>query len=64
VKQEGYEPKSGKGLIPGHAYSIIIAKEVKGHRLLNMRNPWGGFEWDGDWSDNSALWTKEMIDAA
>jgi calpain-15 len=44
-------------LIPGHAYSVIAAKEVKGHKLLNIRNPWGGFEWDGDWSDQSPLWT-------
>jgi len=28
-----------------------------------MRNPWGGFEWDGDWSDNSELWTEAMKDA-
>lgn len=27
---------------------------------MNLRNPWGGFEWDGDWSDNSPLWTEEM----
>jgi calpain-15 len=47
---EGEEKKSN-GLIPGHAYSVIISKEVKGIRLMNLRNPWGGFEWDGDWSD-------------
>jgi hypothetical protein len=28
-----------------------------------MRNPWGGFEWDGDWSDNSNKWTEETIKA-
>jgi hypothetical protein len=30
---------------------------------LQIRNPWGGFEWDGDWSDNSPLWTEDMIKA-
>lgn len=28
------DPQATKGLIPGHAYSVIAAKEVKGHRLL------------------------------
>lgn len=48
------------GLVPGHAYSVIAAKEAKTHRLLQLRNPWGKFEWNGDWSDNSNLWTDEM----
>lgn len=59
---KGYRPEESKGLIAGHAYSVIIAKEVKGLKLLNIRNPWGTFEWGGDWSDKSLLWTKEMID--
>ena len=55
--------ENGKGgLIPGHAYSIIAAKEANGHKLLMMRNPWGDYEWDGDWSDNSPLWTQDIID--
>ena len=53
-------PEAKGGLIPGHAYSIIVAKEHKGVKLLNIRNPWGSFEWDGDWADNSQLWTEEM----
>jgi hypothetical protein len=28
------EGEGSKGLIPGHAYSVVVAKEVKGHRLL------------------------------
>ena len=30
---------------------------------MNVRNPWGTFEWQGDWGDKSPLWTKQMIDA-
>jgi hypothetical protein len=50
-------PDEIRGLIPGHAYSVIAAKEANGHKLLNIRNPWGRFEWDGDWGDESPLWT-------
>ena len=58
------DPSQAKGgLIPGHAYSVIAAKDAKGNRLLQLRNPWGDFEWDGDWSDNSSLWTQEIKDA-
>jgi calpain-15 len=44
------KPEEG-GLIPGHAYSIIQVKECQGNRLVNIRNPWGTFEWDGAWGD-------------
>lgn len=48
------------GLVPGHAYSVIQVKEAYGNRLINIRNPWGKFEWEGDWSDKSAKWTDDM----
>ena len=48
------------GLVPNHGYSIISTHQFNKHRLLKLRNPWGKFEWTGDFSDNSKLWTKEM----
>jgi len=27
--------------------------------IVQVRNPWGSFEWDGDWGDNSPLWTPQ-----
>ena len=57
---EGDGPGAGAGLVSGHAYSIIQVKEGDGVKLLNIRNPWGQFEWNGAWSDNSPEWTDEM----
>ena len=59
----GDGPKPMEGLIAGHAYSIIQVKEYKGHRLLNIRNPWGQTEWNGAWGDNDAHWTPDIIEA-
>lgn len=58
------------GLVDAHAYSLIAAKEIKLEnggieRIVQVRNPWGKREWNGDWSDNSALWTdftKKQVD--
>jgi len=52
-----------RGLIGGHAYSVIRAKECKGKRFVVVRNPWGASEWTGPWSDGSKEWTKEWIPA-
>ena len=50
------------GLIGNHSYGILDVKEVtlsdgKKERLIKIRNPWGDFEWKGDWGDESELWT-------
>ena len=46
------------GLVPGHAYTVIQARKLHrgpyaGAEVLQMRNPWGTFEWKGAWSDGS-----------
>ena len=52
------------GIVSGHAYSILDAREVNTilgkERLLQIRNPWGKFEWKGDWGDSSDKWTDEL----
>ena len=37
-------------------YTIMEVKEVEGFKLLHIRNPFGGFEWDGDWGYESEMW--------
>ena len=47
------------GLVGGHAYTVIAAYQLGQYRVLKIRNPWGKFEWKGDFSDGSPLWTDE-----
>lgn len=51
-----------ENIVRMHAYSIMEAREVKGNRLLKVRNPWGEGEWRGAWSDRSEQWTPEWME--
>jgi len=48
------------GLLSDHAYAMVEARNCQGHRLVKIQNPWGSYEWQGDWSDDSPLWTESM----
>lgn len=50
------------GLVKEHAYCILRLVEYSNNvKILKIRNPWGVFEWTGDWSKTSPLWTNELI---
>lgn len=50
------------GLIGNHSYGVqeIAIIPATNEKLVKLRNPWGNFEWTGDWSDQSANWTPEL----
>ena len=62
------------GLVGGHAYSILDARElgmIPGlslgggllgqTRLVRLRNPWGEYEWKGAWSDGAKEWDENPM---
>lgn len=49
---------AGGGIVPGHAYSILDCRKVFEFEMIKLRNPWGTFEWNGDWSDSSEKWNQ------
>lgn len=57
------EQQSGEGLVSGHAYSILDCREVidaygAPRFIVQLRNPWGKFEWNGEFSDDSKSWIE------
>ncbi|GFY99001.1 calpain-type cysteine protease family [Actinidia rufa] len=52
---------SSSGIVQGHAYSLLQVREVDGHKIVQIRNPWANeVEWNGPWSDSSPEWTDRM----
>ncbi|CAG8978983.1 hypothetical protein HYALB_00011027 [Hymenoscyphus albidus] len=50
-----------RGVLEGHAYSIMKCVEIEGKRFCLVRNPWGKGEWTGPWGDGSKEWTPEWM---
>lgn len=38
------------GLVPSHAYALLDMREVKGERLVKLKNPWSHLRWRGNYS--------------
>ena len=52
---------SSSSIIQGHSYSLFQVREVDGHKLVQIRNPWENeVEWNGPWSDSSPKWTDRI----
>ena len=56
--------RNKNNLAAGHAYSILDVIEYNDinnriQRLIQIKNPWGKIEWNGDFSDESDLWRYE-----
>lgn len=61
--QEDIDRLADENLLNGHAYSVLKCATVVGsddnrYNIVQIRNPWGSFEWHGDWGDSSDLWTE------
>lgn len=48
------------GLSKDHSYSVIELKQYEDKNFFLLRNPEGIQSWNGDWSQESPLWTPEM----
>jgi len=62
---QGQENKgNNEGAANSFAYTILDAREVETQRgverLIMVRNNWKNFEWKGEWSNNSDLWTEAL----
>lgn len=52
--------ESEYGIVVSHAYQILDARKVGNHKFIKVRNPWGRFEYKGEYSKESPKWTEPL----
>jgi len=57
IAPDGDLSKRENQLLPGHTYTILRVHNIYSHKLVQIRNQWGNFIWDGAWSKKSLFWT-------
>lgn len=53
------QKKTLRGIVTGHAYSVLAVYEDEGLRLVELRNPWGRVMYSGDWGPGSRRWNSD-----
>uniref|UniRef100_A0A7S3J7Y0 Calpain catalytic domain-containing protein n=1 Tax=Euplotes harpa TaxID=151035 RepID=A0A7S3J7Y0_9SPIT len=49
------------GLVVNHAYAVLELKEHEGKKFVLVLNPWGRFNWKGEYSvDDTDSWTPKL----
>ena len=48
-------PEEDSSLLPGHCYNILKVVEINGQKVINLRNPWGMFDWLYNLKDNKIV---------
>jgi hypothetical protein len=54
------ERGNSKGILSGHAYTVLSIHEAQNYKLVRIRNPHGRGEWKGAFSDHSNLWNAAL----
>ena len=39
------EHSDDRGIVSGHAYTVLSVHDEEGYKLIRIRNPWGNTEW-------------------
>lgn len=57
------EQKDDKGIVSGHAYSIHSVYKYKEDTLVQVRNPWGSFEYKGKYKEgeDNPVWQDQAL---
>jgi len=58
MSKKGEASDKSTGIVAGHSYTLLNCVEIDKFRMMQLRNPWGEFEWNGEFSDGDPAWEK------